>query len=596
MSDLSATAALLENFPAIRAFIADIADSGHPPFEQSASKTGAPTGKLAGSWLHSRYDPLAEARKSAAETMAGGAGLVAVFGLGYGYLAEALLDAGCSVLAVEPCPLCLDAALRAGHLASLLSNPRFHLILGSGAEEFERALSSIDPPSLAALELPAYREAYAEEAARFHAVVDRFTEKDRINEATLKRFGRRWVRNVAANAGRLFECPGIAEYAGCLRGFPAVILAAGPSLDEVLPLLAALKERCVIVCVDTALRSALRAGVQPDFVVVVDPQYWNARHLDGCSSPSSILVTEAAVWPSVFRMPFRSRCLCTSLYPLGRYLESLAGKPKGILGAGGSVSTSAWDFARLLGCAPLYMAGLDLGFPRGHTHARASLFEQRSLAQGNRLAPSSHDLFCAMRGGVPFTAKANDGTALVSDKRLSLYAWWFSAKASRYPETQSCTLSSGGLAIPGLPLRSMEEILRLPIRRDGIDAAIASVLPAAGSGRDLDASMLNDALASLIRELDYMAALACEGRLMASDALAMSESQAAALLPELERIDGELLGSKAKEIVGFLFASIDDFIPGRARTLRDSLSSSLRLYGAIGESARWHADLLRSSC
>ena len=38
----------------------------------------------------------------------------------------------------------------------------------------------------------------------------------------------------------------------------------------------------------------LKAGVEPDFVFLTDPQYWAWRHLAGLSSPQSILVAEGA--------------------------------------------------------------------------------------------------------------------------------------------------------------------------------------------------------------------------------------------------------------------------------------------------------------
>ena len=52
------------------------------------------------------------------------------------------------------------------------------------------------------------------------------------------------------------------------------------------------------------------------------------------------------------------------------------------------MATTAWDLARALGSSPVYLSGLDLGFPDGRTHAAASLFEQRALSSGGRLAPS----------------------------------------------------------------------------------------------------------------------------------------------------------------------------------------------------------------
>jgi len=369
--------------------LAAMVDAALPlPLEPARARNGSATAMAAGAWLHSRYDPEAEGGKIAEEAVATGASLVVLLGLGLGYTARAALAAGSPIAAVESDPAWLAALFRIVDLSDVVSDARFSLILCPGGLGLLDYLEEAAPKSIVVVENGATMAAFPDAAKAFREQVSRYRKKDEINAATLKRFGRLWVRNLSKNVREAASRPGLASLAGRFAGLPALVLAAGPSLDELEPVLKALAERMVIVCVDTALRSALRLGIEPDFVVVVDPQYWNARHLDRCASPGSVLIAEAAVWPSVLRFRARRTALCSSIYPLGRYVEDRMGPPKGELGAGGSVSTTAWDFARSLGCAPVYMAGLDLSFPGGRTHARASLFEQRALSAGSRLSPA----------------------------------------------------------------------------------------------------------------------------------------------------------------------------------------------------------------
>lgn len=550
---------------------------------------------LRGAWLHSRHDPAAEGAAFAEAALGATTELTLLLGFGLGYATEALLAAGVAVVVVEPEARVLTAALSSRELSGALAHPGLALLAGDAAlggpagvsagleAEVRAAIDIVEPRGLRLAEHPAYARLYPMDAERLRALAARYTEKDRINEATLRRFGRRWVRNLAANAALTPLLPGIAELRDAYRGIPALILAAGPSLDEALPYLGALRERALVICVDTALRSALRAGSQPDYTLVVDPQYWNARHLDRCEAPLSALVTEPAVWPSALRGRWRARYLCSSLYPLGRYLEERCGKPKGALGAGGSVSTSAWDFARQLACSPIYLAGLDLSFPGGHTHARASLFEQRALAEGSRLRPASDALFAAMRGGRPYRAPANDGGSVVSDRRLSLYAWWFESRAERHPETQSRTLSRLGLRIPGLPFAELPELLALPPRRAEIEAIGARLTEARGEERVENSA--RGALAALLGELCRIEGLCLRGQALAGSAD----------LDGLAALDAELMASEAKDVVGFLFSSVDELVGARATNLGESLAQSTRLYRALADSARWHAQILSAA-
>jgi hypothetical protein len=589
---------LASNLQALRARspgLASIVETAAPlPLEACAARSGALTAMAGGSWLHSRYDPEAEGRRIAAEAVATGAELVVILGLGLGHTARAALAAGASIAVVETDGAWLAALLRVADLSDVLADDRCALVLcpqGRGLDEF---LDEASPRSIAAIENGATMAAFPEAATALRSQVARYRKKDEINAATLKRFGRLWVRNLARNVRSAASRPGLSSLSGAFSGLPALVMAAGPSLDAIESSLPSLARRMVIICVDTALRSALRAGVQPDFVVVVDPQYWNARHLDRCMSPVSVLVTEAAVWPSVLRFNARRTALCSSIYPLGRYVEERLGPPKGALGAGGSVATTAWDLARVLECAPVYMAGLDLSFPDGRTHARASLFEQRSLAEGTRLSPASNAAFQAMRGGRPFAARANDGSDVTCDERLSFYSTWFERKAAAYPGTPTYNLSARGLAIPGLPYADAGVLARLPDRREEIDERLsaAGLEPAAGAAGDSGKARVDSIVEGLIHELLRLAALADSAVAVAEGATGASGQELAGALAELERIDKAVLDSEARDVVGFLFASVSEAIGGRAKSLEDSLAHTSRLYRAVAESARWHASCL----
>lgn len=583
------------NLQALRARspeLAAMADAAEPyPLEYSLARSGARTARSGTAWLHSRYDPQVEGRRIADEAIATGAGLLVFLGLGLGYSARAALSSGARLVVVESSISLLSALLHAGNLADIISDERCALILcpeGRGLDEY---LDEAAPRSIAVVENGATLAAFPEAAGLLRTQVARFRKKDEINAATLRRFGRLWVRNLSKNIRAAAACPGLSSLSGRFRGFSALVLAAGPSLDEIAGLLPELAERMVIICVDTALRSALRVGIEPDFIVVVDPQYWNMRHLDRCTSPRSILITEAAVWPSVLRFDARRTALCSSIYPLGRYVENKLGPPRGTLGAGGSVATTAWDFARVLGCDSIYMAGLDLSFPDGKTHAKASLFEQRSLAEGTRLDPASSAAFRAMRGGRPYQALANDGSEVTSDERLSLYSTWFTRKLANHPEAPTFNLSSRGLAIPGMDHVQPCSLYGLPKRRQELDSLLAAAAGAMTAGEGTGAASVSavDAVVDGLKlELNRLAGMADRAVTVAEAAIG-SHGDIRHALAELTAIDKTVLESEARDVVGFLFASAAEAVGGRAKNLDDSLIHTARLYRAVAESARWHA-------
>ncbi|MDR2898613.1 MAG: DUF115 domain-containing protein, partial [Spirochaetaceae bacterium] len=241
--------------------------------------------------------------------------------------------------------------------------------------------------------------------------------------------------------------------------------------------------------------ACLAAGVEPDFVILVDPQYWNMRHLDGLSASKSILITEAAAWPSVFRFKCRRILLCSSQYAPGKFIENRIGK-KGELSAGGSVATAAWDFARFIGCTTIITAGLDLGFPAGKTHSKGSTFEERAHMFSHRLHPAETDSFQALYSAAPFYAPDYEGNQLLTDRRMSLYGWWFESRRAAFPGITAGTVSPRGLRIPGMQVFSMEEIEAFPVMRAQIDAVLAEFASegTGDAGAGMSAEAVDDAV------------------------------------------------------------------------------------------------------
>ena len=560
---------------------------------------GELTATLGGLHLHSARDPSLEATRLAAAIPAA-VDTVILLGFGLGYQAEAILarGRGLRVLACVAEPRLLAGALALRDLRSVLAREELGFVLGSppeGAppEAIIGALNDLGASLFSIQAVRAEEKAFPGWYAGARAAAERFASKETINGNTLKRFGRLWVRNLARNLHLLGSLPGVGLLEGRFSGIPALVLAAGPGLDAVLPRIRELRERFLIIAVDTSLRSLLREGMEPDFLVVVDPQYWNWRHLEGLRSPSSFLVSESAAWPAVFRFPSRQTFLCSSLFPLGRAIEARTGA-KGKLGAGGSVATTAWDLGRLLGASPLYMAGLDLGFPRGATHAKASLFEQRALSGGRRLSPAVTAQASALFSGGASWAPANDGGKVRTDKRMTLYAWWFESRLAHPSAPPTLNLSAEGLAIPGMGPASLERLLALPVCRERIDTLLGDL---AGSGSGDGARLVSEGLAELLAELRIAhdkAGLAAQEAAQARLDLAAGRD-IGPRMAVLDAIDAALLGGAANEVIGFLLPPLSEIMGNGASSLAEGLSSSEALYSRVAESAAFHIEALETA-
>jgi hypothetical protein len=574
------------------------------------ARSGDPTLALGGIYVHSPRDPVREARRLAENT--GGEGPLVILGFGLGYTAEAAAAAAPDrpLVVVERHPAILKTALEVRDLGSFLTRSPALFVIGDAPEAVaaalrlleerpgadsrgcvlvrNRALASLDPEWYSAVE------------RRIHA----WSSREDVNMATLRRFGKRWVRNLGKNREAIRDLPGVSELFARLAPlpFPVLLVAAGPSLDRVAPLLPDLAGRALVVAVDTSHRLLAERGVDPDFTVAVDPQYWNARHLDRASAPNTCLVAESAVWPSALRSPFARSFLCASLFPLGRFIEDRIG-PKGSLGAGGSVATTAWDFARSLLAArgDIWAAGLDLSFPGLKTHFRGALFETRALSESRRLLPAETLSVRALREGLPFRAPSADGGQVLTDRRLSLYASWFESQARLYPDLRSHSLSPEGLALGGFPAGPVEELLALPPRRGEIRALLAEAF--SGIDREFNASPAREeragryqaASTELLRGLENLRALAAESAALASaaDPRGRDRERVLARLDEVNRL---VMESEVKDVAGFLFPPLAGLEASLETPETDPygrhLELSARLYRSLAETADYHLRIL----
>ena len=584
------------------------------------ASTGDPSLCVKGINIHSGRDPAREGLRLA-QAAASGGGAVVILGFGLGYSACAVAASftaanaagqGRPIIIVEKYRKLLVKALEARDLSGFLSKNRIIFVIGGAGEGITNALSIADgfiSANERAEPVVIRNRALVDLDKEWYGVVEEklrtWSMRDDVNSATLKRFGRRWVRNLSRNIGAVRDYAGIsrlADIASVDMDAPVFLAAAGPSLDKIRPLLHEIHKRCVTVAVDTSFRFFTDNGIQPDFVLVVDPQFWNSRHLDRCPCGNTALIAESAVYPPVLRLPFKNIFLCGSLFPLGSFVEKRV-DPKGALGAGGSVSTTAWDFARTLGSKEIWIAGLDLAFPGLKTHFRGAVFETRSNTASNRFNPAETWVVRALRDGSPFKAPCAQGGQVLTDRRLSLYAAWFENRFRQYPETKNYAVFQDGLAIAGIQSATTETLLSLPERRAEIDKKLQAAFTKTDNDfnnpeeKQKRADHYAKAVCALIGGLEEIRSAAKKGagitlRSLKSKPDAGKQNK---ILKELDEIMRRITESEVKEVAGFLFPPEDKKeTEGAAGDFFQAyLESTNKLFSSLAQTVEFNLENLK---
>ncbi len=516
----------------------------------SLSHSGHPTAQENGMMLHSSYNPETEAAKlrEIPGLKEKEAFVFLAFGLGYGPISLAKLFPGKTLILIEPDMNRVLWSMQFLDFSPVFTRSALICLFGAAHNECIGVLERIGIQNCFILTRTQHTMHEQNYFTGLLELIERNKQKKEINDNTLEKFGRLWLKNSVANALLLDGLDTIQEVKDIFPSSRSFILAAGPTLEEVLPFLKEIKKKAVLICVDTALRSCLSAGVEPDFIILVDPQYWNARHIDGLSALNSILITEIAAYPSVFRFPCRRILLCSSLYPFGQYIE----KHKGVFGnlaAGGSVATTAWDFAQWIGSNEIYFAGLDLSYPDKKTHVKGSTFEEKAVRTARRISTaetaSAHALFSA-----PALYERNyEGNIVQTDSRMKLYAWWFESRCSS-SSIQTFTVTKKSLVIPGILYTPLTEFLLL---EDIKPVTVKLPAPPTKSSIRLIIENLQMAVAEAALQIHRGITLCSQAPKLLYDTDKQEK-----LLTELQEIDAYISSSEIKNTISLVF-------PGKRR-------------------------------
>ncbi len=171
-------------------------------------------------------------------------------------------------------------------------------------------------------------------------------------------FGRLiYLRNAIINL-RYMDAARSRIFTPMEQQLPAAVCSAGPSLKHSLPLLREYADRILIICVYRALPLLLEAGINPDFVVQVDPSdIMKSMQFKPDELPP--LVAASSISP-VIAAEFNEIIWSTGDSPEFNALGDELDIPRLPLHISRSVTVTAIDFARYAGCRKIALLGSDL--------------------------------------------------------------------------------------------------------------------------------------------------------------------------------------------------------------------------------------------
>lgn len=326
--------------------------------------------------LHNVEDPVGSAVRSAENHDMKGGNASVLLGFGLGYLARELakkVEKKHAIVICELDPAILKTALQQVDLSAVLDSDYIKILTGSDIplQEWIHKLST--QCMTAQVDIIVYGPSAQLEPQEYDHLREVAQKEHRaliLNRNTVLKAGQLMMESILLNFPEVLHSAGVKRLENLFQGRPAILVAAGPSLEKNIHLLRELEGRAVIIAVDTALRLLLPLGIKPDIVTTIDFNQVNFQKFANVPIDDNITLVyhPGGYYESIraFRGPMFTSSRVPNRIPnwLMQYVDD-----KGQISSGTTVAHLSFFLARHMGCDPIVFIGQDLAFPQNQVHA-----------------------------------------------------------------------------------------------------------------------------------------------------------------------------------------------------------------------------------
>lgn len=384
-------------------------------------------------YLHSRYDPQKESNLLIDKVINDNYDIIFCGGFGLGFFINSLFQiekySFTKLIVIENDLTILKLALHLFDYSNLLNSEKIKILY-----EHDNDVAELNDILIRSVTKKVYTfipQAYLKISPDFYKnlknLIDSYLSRKSINIATLTRFQKLWSRNIIKNHKIFLKHKGIKELYNKYNNSPCLVISAGPSLNNYIDEIRVNQAKFIVIAVDSVFQTLVKNKIFPDIVLTVDPQYINYKYFEYNQHYKPLLIAESSVFPLILSKYKGPKLFFSSVFPLTQWLEKFSSE-KGEIDMGGSVSTTAFDFAYRIGCNPIILFGQDLAFTDNRTHTKGSYVEKYWALRNNKFKTSLNGTYNYIHNNLFIQIKSNDNKMVNTDKRLMIFLVWFKNK------------------------------------------------------------------------------------------------------------------------------------------------------------------------
>ena len=327
-------------------------------------------------FIHNPLNPLGEAQEIFGMATNEPVAIHVIYGIGLGYLFQvASANSKGTVILYEPDLNILWTAFTLVDFSSdiLKNNVFITNTLEDTYDEIYKKSGVQNTPQL--LSLTSARE-YDKKA--FDEIVRKLQEIVGIYSMDLKYTREKFypsIQMLIQNLPNLLKEKPLARFKDALKGKTAVVVSAGPTLDKNIAVLKKYREKYVLFTVGTAVKTLYKNGIKPDFLCIIET-YNSSKQVEGLDLSEVYFITEPYANPELRNFKYReifSHISANS--PINQLWSEICGENIEEYWSKGTVSYTALNSARILGCSKIILTGQDLAYLDGQCYSKDSAYK-----------------------------------------------------------------------------------------------------------------------------------------------------------------------------------------------------------------------------
>ena len=409
-------------------------------------------------YMHSKYNPFREAETivDEYENIEDGTNVI-FYGVGLGYHIDAFLEKYPNVnyYIYEPIPEVLYAYLSNKSLKELPSKNLMDMMVGLDGQEISTFLSRFidkNRSDVQIVELPIHKQIFPDEYERFLELFKDMIKNKRSGIHTDYAFQKRWILNSMKNFGDVLSTPNIImEKKGQFKDKPAILVAAGPSLNEEIENIRYVKENglAYIFSVGSAINTLIYHDICPDAACTYDPTENNqkvfAKVKESGIKDIPMIFGSSVGYETLIDYPGEKYHMITSQDTVSNYfLKTEESDKLEIVLDAPSIAVVTLQLLYTLGFGPIILVGQNLAYRGKERHSEGVYYSSEVTEQ-------------EMKNGI--WVKDVYGNEVLTNEGFNRMRGQMELYIKEFPNLEVINTTKGGANIEGTTFMELEEVM-----------------------------------------------------------------------------------------------------------------------------------------